>query len=139
MCSVCIAVCLLCVCTSVKYTNYISRPFSASVSPSNPPHPSCQKIGPHNASPMSARSGVTGFLFLPPPLLPSSSLHLLFSSLFVLFVCPSPVFLLFSNKNNRLWNTFSCGITHRHQPPHAIRLSRGRGELDGGGGGGGGT
>lgn len=39
---------------------------------------------------------------------------------------PSPLFLFFSsNKNNRLWNAFSCSITHRHQPPHAIRLRRG--------------
>lgn len=111
--------CSVCVYTSVKYTNYISRPFSASVSPSNPSPPSCQKIGPHKPHPQRS-PGVTRFL----------SLALSLSSLFFLFVsclfclCPSPLFLLFSNKNNRLWNAFSCGITHRHQPPHAIRLSQ---------------
>lgn len=31
----------------------------------------------------------------------------------------------FYNKNNRLWNVFSCSITHRYQPPHAIRLREG--------------
>lgn len=34
----------VCVCTSVKYANYISRPFSASVSPSYPPHPPVRRL-----------------------------------------------------------------------------------------------
>lgn len=73
-------------------------------------------------------------LFSLPPQSPSRflSLSLFLSCLFCL--CPSPLFLLFSNKNNWLWNAFSCGITHRHQPPHAIRLSRGRGTFNGSGG-----
>ncbi len=112
----------VCVCTSVKYTNYISRPFSASVSPSNPPLPPVRRLD-HTSLTRSAR---LVSLVCPPPI-PSFS-----SCLFCL--CPSPLFLLFSNKNNRLWNAFSCGITHRHQPPHAIRLSRERGAAGGGGG-----
>lgn len=66
----------------------------------------------------------------PPHISPLLSLSISLSCLFCL--CPSPLFLFFSNKNNRLWNAFSCGITHRHQPPHAIRLSRGRGAFSGG-------
>lgn len=38
--------------------------------------------------------------------------------------CPSRLLLLCSNKNSRLQSAFSCSITHRHPPPHAIRLSR---------------
>lgn len=97
--------------------SYISRPFSASVYLCNPPHPPVRRLD---------RTSFTNSARLVSLVLASSpSLHLsLLSCLFCL--CPSPLFLLFSNKNNRLWNAFSCGITHRHQPPHAIRLSRGR-------------
>lgn len=104
----------------LKTPNYISRPFSASVYLHNPPHPPVRRLD---------RTSFTNTSSLVSPVPPFSalalsSLHLsLLSCLFCL--CPSPLFLLFSNKNNRLWNAFSCGITHRHQPPHAISLSRG--------------
>lgn len=123
--------CYVCVCTSVKYTNYISRPFSPSVSSSNPPHPPVRRL---DRTSFTHATCLVSLVFSSSPGPPSRflSLSLFLSCLFCL--CPSPLFLLFSNKNNWLWNAFSCGITHRHQPPHAIRLSRGRGTFNGGGG-----
>lgn len=101
--------------------NYISRPFSASVYLHNPPHPPVRRL---DRTSFTNTSSPCVTCPPPPSALALSSLRLsLLSCLFCL--CPSPLFLLFSNKNNRLWNAFSCGITHRHQPPHAISLSRG--------------
>lgn len=94
----------------------ISRPFPASASGSNLPHPPRQKIGPAQASPQRLASPV--FLLSISSFYPSCLSCLRPSRLSL------PPRSFPSNKNNRLWNAFSCGITHRHQPPHAIRLSR---------------
>lgn len=84
----------------------------------------------HTSLPAQNLSGVTGLSFFSAHA--SSSNPLFLPGL--LCWCPSRLFFLCCNKNNRLWSAFSCGITHRHQPPHAIRLSRQTGAFSGGAG-----
>lgn len=103
------------VCTSVKYTDYISGPFSPSVClPVTPPHPPVRRL---DRTSLTHGARLVSLVSSSSPLSPS-----LVCCVPVLFFLPLS-FSLFPNKNNRLWNAFSCGITHRHQPPHAIRLS----------------
>lgn len=70
----------VCVCTSVKYTNYISRPFSASVSHSHPPHPPVRRL---DRTSLTHSARLVSLVPPPPAPLPPS----IFSFFLVCFVC----------------------------------------------------
>lgn len=106
---------------------HISRPFSNHCISLTLPNLLSED---HTSLPAQNSSGVTGLSFFSP----HASAFQIFFLPCLFWRCPSRLFSLCYNKNNRLWSAFSCSITHRHQPPHAIRLSRETGVFSAGAG-----